>query len=1202
MKHTYHWLLLTLFLLPVLVGAQSGTTFWQTSSEPTVEMSKRLIVPNAYASFQLEESQWVNHLTQAPMEFTAMARNQSHIVEIPMPDGSMQEFRIVESPIMAPGLAAKYPELKTWSGQGIDDPSASIRMDHTPKGFHGMILSPHGTVFIDPYSSASTSHYISYYKRDFSSDKFTQTRCGLTVDEANALPATTARQTGEELRTYRLAMATTGEYTAFHGGTVASALAAIVTTMNRVNGVYEMEVAVRMELVANTDQLIYTNAGSDPYTNNNGLTMLGQNQANVDNIIGSANYDIGHVFSTGGGGIAGFGVVCNNGSKGRGVTGLPAPVGDPFDIDYVAHEIGHQFGGSHTFNGTVGSCAGGNRAPASAYEPGSGSTIMAYAGICGGHNIQNNSDAYFHGRSFDQITTYTQNGTGNNCAVVTNTGNLPPVIDSVNASNFFIPIETPFVLTGSATDPDGDALTYCWEQFNLGPGGAPNSPSGSAPIFRSFNPVDTNARTFPNIQAVISNNTPFSERYPTYSRNLTFRMTVRDNRAGGGGVSHETVNFEATEQAGPFEVTFPNTFQTWTAGLYQEITWDVANTDLPPVNCSHVHIYLSRDGGFTITDTLAMNVPNTGSHLVLVPDLPGNQNRIRIQAADNIFFDLSNSNFQINLPTQAGFNIFAQQDEFTACVNSDLDISFLTSSLLGFSENIGVSLTGVPAGVTFAFDQDSVAPGDPIQGSFMVSDSAAIGTYFMGLVGNTASGPTDNVVITLNIIDGAPPTLATLSFPPDGTAGIVSSTSFSWPDLMEASSYGIQVATSPDFAAGSIVAEQDGITGNAFALTGLDDFTVYYWRVRAANLCGSGPYSSLFAFQTGVCQSLTSTDVPVTIPAFGNPAVATSAINMMLAGSATDVRVLDLKGTHEMVSELTVKLISPNATEITLFSNICDDGFSQNFDLGFADGGLDTFACSPVDGATYQPEDAFSAFDGENVQGPWTLRIEDEANFNSGELQSWALQLCQEGFAAPELITNEPLTVNRFFRGGIGQNLLEATSSGAGATGITFTLVSKPIRGRVELDLASMSIGTTFTQNDINNGRISYLHFGDTIPSDAFTFDVRNAAGGWIGVFTYQINVNVTTGLSTLPVESVELFPNPTQGQLRLNLDLPGTQGIAEVRILNLHGQLLQQHQLELQAGRIEQDFTIADYPAGVYLVDIQTPAGRRLERVVLAH
>ncbi|MBE0550991.1 MAG: hypothetical protein IH619_01245, partial [Ignavibacterium sp.] len=473
-----------ILLFTLIVAIQVG--FAQTSSESLwnsvdeaqiVTVGERHIVPQLYRTIKLDVNGMKNFLSEAPLEFSDETRSKLVVLYLPMPDGSQQRFSIVESPIMAPELASKYPEIRTYMGKGIDDPYASVRFDFTIFGFHAMILSPEGNVFIDPYSLGDTQNYLSYYTRDYlnTSKSF---ECELISDESRLNELNYLKQnmiltpTGPQLRTYRVAVATTGEYTAFFGGTVPQGLAAVVTSVNRVNGVYEKEVAVRMVLVANNDTLIFTNAATDPYTNFDGGAMLAQNQTTVDARIGSANYDFGHVFSTGGGGVAYLGVICVAGLKARGVTGSGAPVGDPFDIDYVAHEMGHQFSGNHSFNGSAGACSGGNRNASTAYEPGSGSTIMAYAGICSPQNLQNFSDPYFHSINFDEIVSYTNFGSGNGCAVITATGNSAPVV-TVPTGGFYIPKSTPFSLTGSATDANGDALVYCWEEFDLGPAGAP---------------------------------------------------------------------------------------------------------------------------------------------------------------------------------------------------------------------------------------------------------------------------------------------------------------------------------------------------------------------------------------------------------------------------------------------------------------------------------------------------------------------------------------------------------------------------------------------------------------------------------------------------------------------------------------------------------------------------------------------------------
>ena len=403
--------LMMLLMVHINVSAGSGQNVWTPLENNRVAFKgQRIIEAKQYRSYQLDLIEWSNRLASAP-EASNTNRSAELILSLPLSDGTFQDFSITSSTVMHPDLAAKYPQIKTYSGQGITDRSALAKLDVTPFGFHAMILSSGGTTYIDPFSLEDQDHYMVYHKRDFMTNKdFTcfVSGDGVTVelDRIMSQSPGVAKSVGSELKTYRLALAATGEYTAFFGGTVPNALAAMVTSVNRVTGVYEREFAIRMVLIANTDTLIYTNAATDPYTNSNGGTMLTQNQNNITALIGGLNYDIGHVYSTGGGGIAGLGVICNFSQKARGVTGSPSPVNDPFDIDYVAHEMGHQFGGNHTFNCEVGACAG-NRSFSTAYEPGSGSTIMAYAGICGSNNLQPNSDDIFHTKSFDEITNYT---------------------------------------------------------------------------------------------------------------------------------------------------------------------------------------------------------------------------------------------------------------------------------------------------------------------------------------------------------------------------------------------------------------------------------------------------------------------------------------------------------------------------------------------------------------------------------------------------------------------------------------------------------------------------------------------------------------------------------------------------------------------------------------------------------------------------
>jgi hypothetical protein len=639
--------LLTVVLATVPAGARTTqSSLWSDlSSSAVTPAGDRVVQPDLYRPLALDVDAMREVLATAPLEGTPEAAARTTL-ELPLPYGGFGEFAIVESPILDPALGSRYPDIRTYAGIGLDDPSATVRLDLTPAGFHALVLSAEGTWLIDPVQMGDIVHYQSYYHRDHTSGP---TLDGCTViddgmgEEIARLVRMGVPRSGTQLRTYRTAVAADGEYTIFHGGTVPLGLAAVTTSMNRVDGVYEREVSVRMVLIPNEDLIIYTNPSTDPYTNNNGNTMLGQNQANLDAVIGSANYDIGHVFSTGGGGIAGLGVVCRAGRKAQGVTGLNAPIGDNFDIDYVAHEMGHQFGSNHCFNGNAGACSGGNRNGPTAYEPGSASTIMGYAGICSPQNLQPHSDDYFVWISIQEIVAYTTGGAGNGCAVTTPTGVVEPTVDA-GLGGFTIPLGTPFTLAGSATTTG--TPTYCWEESDLGPAGPPDAPSGNAPIFRSFRPVTGPSRTFPKQSDLLNNVHTIGELLPTYARNLSFKLTVRDVQVGGVGVANDGIAFSVST-AGPFLVTAPNTNVTWPEGSQQTVTWNVAGTDVAPVSCANVNIRLSTDGGVSFPTVLVSNTPNDGSELVTIPAGPTTTARVKVEAADNIFFDLSNVNFTI---------------------------------------------------------------------------------------------------------------------------------------------------------------------------------------------------------------------------------------------------------------------------------------------------------------------------------------------------------------------------------------------------------------------------------------------------------------------------------------------------------------------------------------------------------------------------
>jgi hypothetical protein len=658
----------SLFICSLSINAQSVSDYWKLVDENKVIVTgKRDIVPEKYKTFHLDVNSIKTLLATAPLDKNIPVEYSSVVINLPMPDGSMQKFKVSESPVMDDALQAGYPGIRTYNVRGIDDKYASGKLDMTEYGFHGMIRSPQGDVFIDPYCKWNVTDYITYYTSDFVKPLNERGVCegvigGNINSESNSYRTaqTAAICAGANLKTYRLAVGCTGEYaraacgTGTNTPTTAQILAKVVTSVNRVDGVYETEVAVKLVLVSTTTLVLYGVPGTGYTTaeNNNASSLISKSQSLITSQIGSANFDIGHTFSTGGGGLAQLGCVCSNGSKASGITGSPSPVGDAYDIDYVAHEIGHQFAGNHTFNGNAGSCSG-NRNPSTAVEPGSGITIMAYAGICTGQDMAAHSIAYFHAVSYDEITNFINSGNGNNCDVMTATGNHPPVA-TVGAVSYTVPAGTPFTLTGSATDQDGDALTYQWEEIDLG-SSAGSWNTGNKPFFKSHNPTTSPSQNFPDLAASQNGSLQAvaGEYTPLTTQTLKFRFTARDNRMGGGGVCSATTAVQSSTVAGPFVVTSQSVAATnYPSGSTQTVNWNVANTNLAPFNVSNVNIYLSTNNGVAWTLLLA-NTPNDGSESVTLPTVATTATpcRIKVESVGSNFFSINKKFFIISAVT-----------------------------------------------------------------------------------------------------------------------------------------------------------------------------------------------------------------------------------------------------------------------------------------------------------------------------------------------------------------------------------------------------------------------------------------------------------------------------------------------------------------------------------------------------------------------
>ncbi len=788
--------------------AQKGDSFWRTTSKKsnTKVVANKNVIGNPKL-FELDIQKLQQKLVNLP-ERNSNLKASKTIIAFPNAEGEMENFQIWEQSNMDPDLAAKYPEIKSYVGQGIENPSATIYFSISPLGIQSMTLyGDKEASFIEPYTTDLSTYTV--YKKSDKRQAFTKFDCLVDDRIASQIPTgANLRPNADDsrLRTFRLAMSVTGEYTAYFGGTKANALAAINNTMTRVNGVFEKDFGVRLVLISNTDAVIYTSASSDPYSPSSSMSNWNsQLQSTLTSVIGESNYDVGHLFGRdGGGGNAGcIGCVCVNGQKGSGYTS-PAdgiPQGDNFDIDYVAHELGHQFGANHTFSMS-------NEGTGANMEPGSGSTIMGYAGITS-QDIQPHSDAYFHAISIQQVTN---NIKAKSCPTLTNTGNSVPTANA--GLDYTIPKSTPFMLTGTGTDANGDALTYVWEQMDnasssqTGASSAASATKTSGPTFRSYTPTTSPTRYFPQMSRVLAGATTTSgseitvEALPSVARTLNFRFTVRDNRAGGSANNSDDMVVTVNGTAGPFSVTAPNTSVSYVGGSSQTVTWNVAGTTANGVNCANVDILLSTNGGSTWTTILA-STPNDGSQAVTIPNTPSSQCRIMVKGTNHIFFDVSNSNFTITAGTGADTTAPSTPLNLTASgttqTTTNLSWSASTDNVgvtgyniyqgatqIGTSTSTSYNVTGLTAATTYSF---TVRAKDAAGNLSASSNTASVTTLSSGGTGPTYCTSQGNSVADEYI---SRVQLNTINNPSTGNNGYTDFTSIST-GLTKGSSYTITV-------------------------------------------------------------------------------------------------------------------------------------------------------------------------------------------------------------------------------------------------------------------------------------------------------------------------------------------------------------------------------------------------------------------------
>jgi len=946
------------------------------------------------------------------------------IISFPSVNGRIEHYRVVETAIFSSeDNAAQHPDIKTYLGSNTDGSGTRVRFSVTPLGLKAMISKPgKETVFIQPITKVSNGQYIIYNKTAKLNSSYTFECMTEDVGIIKRIKSVSVSRDANDqlLRTYRMAMSTSASYTNFwddgnaaNGNAKADALAQLVSTLNRTNEVFEVDMAITFVLVDTVDDpaldLIYS--GSDPYNGNYNAGLM----SNLTNVVGLADFDIGHVLVQGSNnGNAGcIGCVCDNTivsgeSKGKG-SGFSSHsfldndggpyMNDFFDIDYVPHEIGHQMGGNHTFSFT-------SEGTGVNVEPASGTTIMGYAGITGGDDVQDHSDPYFHYYSILQILNNVATAP-NNCAVTTTITNNPPVANA--GIDYNIPKGTAFILKGAATDPDvGDSLTYTWEQTDSGvtTNGNFGPTKTSGPLWRSRPPNTNPNRYMPILNRVLigqlteSNpvetvaNTSW-ETVSAVARTLNFALTVRDrSEAGGIGQTPQTsfdeMQVTVNGNSGPFTVTSQTTNVTWNVGSTQTVTWNVAGTDGGAVNTPTVNILLSIDGGQTFPFTIASNVSNNGSNDVIVPFIGGDTSmaRVIVEGNNNIFYAVNSTNFSIR---ELVFVTTINNPDVGICQPDDVVYNFTYNTFSGFSGTTTFSVVGLPAGATAVVTPTSAIL-DGTMVTVIVSDTAALnpGSYSFTLE-STSGAITKTTNAIFNVFAGTPD-VATLVSPADATANFVADGNLVWNTDIEGENYLVEVASDADFTS---IVESATVQSGLYSTTALEANTQYFWRVTASNQCATANASSIFSFTTenSTCGIFTDS-VSQAISAIGSGIVVASKLNVSDNLPIVDVNVtIDI--THTWTADLDITLTSPSGTVVKLTS---DNGASGDNYLGTifdqeSTNGLITDGTPPFTG-DFVPEGDLSSIYGEMSGGDWILTIIDNSNQDGGTFNSFILALC----------------------------------------------------------------------------------------------------------------------------------------------------------------------------------------------------------------
>ncbi len=1144
----------------------------------------RLSFPKQFKLYELNMSS----LKQQLFAVAGNAARYSAIISLPNADGQMEQFEIFEASNFEPSLQARFPEIRAFSGKGVTDPTATLKLSYAPQGIQTMVFrTDRENEFIEPYSQDGSVYAVFKYHAAKSALPW---RCS-TADQNLATGLTqqvnnnVAARSGGDLKTMRLAQSVTAEYSNYFGATssaqVGLVLAAVNATLTRCNGVYEKDLALHLNLVSNSTSVFYYNASTDPYSpasTGTGGAWNTELQNTLTSVIGDANYDIGHLFgATGGGGNAGcIGCVCNSG-KGSGYTspndGIPQ--GDNFDIDYVAHEVGHQLGANHTFSQS-------NEGTGVNKEPGSGITIMSYAGITS-QDLAPHSIAYFHQASIAQIQANLATKT---CPVTTTLVNATPVVATL--TNYTIPRSTPFALTGSATDANaGDILTYSWEQNDnasssqTGANSVASATKATGPNWISFAPSTSPTRYFPKLATILSGaliSGPLTggdagantEALSSVARTLNFRLTVRDNAVYSstapvsvGQTQFRDMVVTVSSASGPFSVTAPNTAVSYAGNSTQTITWAVASTTATPVSCANVKISLSSDGGQTFPTVLLASTPNDGTQSVTIPNTPTTTARIKVEAVGNIFFDISNTNFTITSGagcgsatglTAAGITTSSANLSWTAvsgatsyAVDYKLNSSSTWTSFSTAQTGTTASLTGLASGSLY---------------DWRVTATCASGTGAA-----SAAQFTTTSVATCN----APGGLAS-------SAITTSSATVSWTAVSGAVSYAVDYKLNSSTTWTSFSTAQTGTSAN---LTGLTAASLYDWRVRTNCSSASSAYVQA-QFTTGTAAGCATAFEPNETQAAA-AAITSAVTNSAAISTSTDIDYFKI--TTTATASITYNLVGPAGVDydMTIYN-------SAGTQIGSGAGSTATETVTLTNQAAGTYYIRVFGYNGANSATCYTIKATATTATGCQNALDNSTNGTTSGAAVIPFNTNVTGLISP--TADIDHYRFTITTAGT----ITLTLSTLPADYDLKL-LNSAGTQVAISQNGSTTSEtINYTAAAGTYYAQVFGYNGANNAST---CYTLRVALGTATKDAVeIPLFSskkiLDVFPNPAQN--KLNINLTGYQGVSNISVLDVNGKQV----ANLRTSNVNSSMDISKLPAGVYMLKVYTANGEVLNTRVV--